>query len=239
VYVTSWLNAQGYSNSLLARYRKSGWISSVGSGAVFRKGDNVTWKGGVYALQKQLGLKIHVGARTALELQGVVHFLRPGEEMLTLFGAQNEILPNWFRTYKWPKTRVEFTTTNLFSSELGQVEYDTGSFKITISSRERSVFELLHLVPRQYSFDEALLLFEGLVNLRPKLMQELLEECTSFKVRRLIALFGDELQLPWFKRLNLDSIDFGRGRRSLVKGGKMHPKYLLTVPTTLISRVRK
>jgi hypothetical protein len=73
----------------------------------------------------------------------------------------------------------------------------------------------------------------GLLTLRPKLVQQLLESCSSIKVKRLFLLLAEELKLPWVKKLNLDKIDLGSGDRTLVKGGKLHPKYRLTLPADL------
>ena len=53
-----------------------------------RAGDRVDWIGGVYALQQQLRLPIHIGGKTALEMQGYAHFLPLGKgQFVWLFGS--------------------------------------------------------------------------------------------------------------------------------------------------------
>ena len=47
-------------------------------------GDNLELAGGLYAVQNQLKLKIHIGARTALELKGYGHYLGPGIRKILL-----------------------------------------------------------------------------------------------------------------------------------------------------------
>ena len=74
VFAASWLAKQGIEDDLLAIYRKSGWVKAVGRGAVARAGDRVDWTGGVYSLQEQLRLPIHIGGKTALEMQGACRF---------------------------------------------------------------------------------------------------------------------------------------------------------------------
>lgn len=37
----------------------------------------------------------------------------------------------------------------------------------------------------------------------------------------------------WFSHLSLDGVDLGRGKRSLVSGGRLHPRYQITLPGDL------
>ncbi len=74
VSATRTLNERGYSSVLIDKYRRSGWLISIGKGAVARRGDRVEWSGGVYALQRHLYLPVHVGGRAALQLQGHIQY---------------------------------------------------------------------------------------------------------------------------------------------------------------------
>ena len=38
----------------------------------------------------------------------------------------------------------------------------------------------------------------------------------------------------WAKRIRKENIDLGKGKRMLVKGGKLDPTYQITVPEDLI-----
>jgi len=76
--VTAWFERLGISRQLLNRYHHSGWITRLGTGAYEKTGDDVNWHGGLHALQIQAGLPIHVGAMTALSMQGLAHHLRLG-----------------------------------------------------------------------------------------------------------------------------------------------------------------
>ena len=73
----------------------------------------------------------------------------------------------------------------------------------------------------------------GLVNVSPRRMQKLLEVATSIKVIRLFFFFADRRRHRWLEHIKRDKIDLGKGKRMLVKGGKLDPKYQITVPEDL------
>jgi hypothetical protein len=77
------------------------------------------------------------------------------------------------------------------------------------------------------------MLMEGLANLSPKRLQRLLGACRSVKVKRLFFWFADRHQHAWLKKLDRKAVDLGRGKRSLVSGGKLDPTYHITVPGDL------
>lgn len=232
IYTASWLQKQGIPSVLTKKYRDSQWIEAVGRGAMKRKGDKVDWTGGLWAIQKQLGLAIHAGGKTALELSGYGHFLNLGSQAITLFAAPSVKLPVWFKQYN-QELRIEYFTTNLFgrSPRLGLTSKDLDYFSIQISTPERAIMEVLYLVPQQQSYEEAWLLAEGLATLRPNLVQKLLESCTRVKVKRLFMYIAEAQRHPWVKRLDLDRVDFGSGKRLIVKGGSLDPKYQIVVPS--------
>jgi len=104
---------------------------------------------------------------------------------------------------------------------------------LTLSTPERAILELLDELPDAESFDQVDKLMEGLSTLSPRRLQKLLQDCKNVKVKRLFFFFADRHQHAWLKRLNKESIDFGKGKRMLVKGGKLDRSYLITVPEAL------
>ncbi|MBK8575899.1 MAG: type IV toxin-antitoxin system AbiEi family antitoxin [Elusimicrobia bacterium] len=232
VAVNQWLLKQGVDRQLIQRYKMTDWVKSVGSGALVRSGDKVGWQGGVYALQNQLHLSVHPGGKTALQLLGLAHYLPlGGSEKITLFGDAREKLPRWFLKNKWG-SKIDFKGTALFSPDnvLGFTKFKEGIFEIDVSSAERAIFELLHLVPKEETFDEAQKLMDGLTTLRCSLAQSLLEKCNSIKVKRLFMFMAESANLVWLKRLNVSRVDFGVGKRVIVEGGRFDAKYKITVP---------
>jgi len=71
VAVLPWLEKQGVYQQLAYEYERSGWFERVGRSAYFRAGDHIEWPGAVRAMQSQLGLRVHVGGKSALELKGL------------------------------------------------------------------------------------------------------------------------------------------------------------------------
>jgi hypothetical protein len=222
---------QGVTASLTARYRKSGWIDALGRGAFVRRGDKVDWQGAVYALQRHAGKAIQPGGLTALELNGQAHFLRmaKGRPEVHLYGPPGERLPSWMREHDWG-VLFRYFGQKLFSHSVDVGQKLFGGFSLSISSPERAILEVLDGVPEVASFEEARLLMEGLPSLRPGLMQQLLEACTSVKVKRLCLHLADATQMPWRSELVDSRIDLGSGKRQIVRGGRLDARYNITVP---------
>lgn len=234
VAVLPWLEKQGAYQQLVHQYEKTSWLRRVGWGAYARAGDKVEWTGGLYAIQEQMGLPIHVGGKTALQMQGYAHFLPLGKgTTVSLFGLPNVKRPMWFKQYRWG-VKVRYVTTNLFTGEANQglTKKETGLYSINVSAPERAIMEILYLVPREESYEEARLLMEGLTTLRPRVVQALLERCNSVKVKRLFMVLAESCGHAWVKKLDLSKVNFGKGKRMLVRGGRFDSKYSITVPDT-------
>ena len=107
-------------------------------------------------------------------------------------------------------------------------------FSIRISSPERAILEYLHLAPDSIDLMECYQVMEGLSTLRPRLMQQRLEECRSIKVKRLFLYMAEKARHEWVKRLELSKLDLGKGPRSIVKGGVYSNKYALNLPKELV-----
>jgi len=72
--------------------------------------------------------------------------------------------------------------------------------------------------------------FQSLTTLRPRRLMALLAACTSVKVKRLFSVFADRHAHAWRKHIDPAAFNLGKGDRALVKGGKLHPRYRITVP---------
>jgi len=232
VFSTAWLAEQGYSLDLQQQYKRSQWFDSIGKGALIRHNDHVDYLGGVYALQKHLGTTVHPAGKTALALQGKAHYLELSTKRVQLFGGKDENLPRWFKKRDWGLD-VDCKLTTFLPPELGLVEIEHKSFKINVSSPARAVMECLYLAPKSQPLLEAFELIEGLNNLRPAIVQQLLEQCSSIKVKRLFLYMADKAGHDWFDYLDVSKVDQGSGKRSIVESGVYVPKYQITVPKEL------
>jgi len=254
-----WMEKRGYSTSLRSQYVSAGWLVQPARGTYKRPLGELTWQKVVISLQTLLERPLFVGGRTALELQGLSHYLSAtGSSVIHLYGKQSP--PGWL--FKLPlKEKFKFhRSQSLFRSDpvtkgLTSFAWDlrdnTGTaaeglqagglrqlwgvsdWPLTHSTPERALLELLNELPRHESFHQVDMLVEGLRTLSPRRLQKLLVDCRSVKVKRLFFWFADRHQHTWLKQIDRASVDLGTGKRMLVKGGKLDPKYLITVPDDL------
>jgi hypothetical protein len=232
VLQSSWLLKEGYSLDLQKYYRKSGWLKALENGAMFRGNNQPEYEGGIYAIQKQSGLSVHPGGRTALALQGKAHYIELNTAQIWLFGGEKEKLPTWFKKHKWDQ-KIYYKATSFLPKELGLNEFSFTGFSIKVASPARAIMECLYLAPEKFDLVECYELMENLNDLRPIIVQDLLEACTSVKVKRLFLFMAEKHNHKWYKHLNLSTVDLGKGKRSLVKEGVYVSKYQITVPKTL------
>ncbi len=233
VFASAWLTKHGYSADLQKRYKNSKWFVSIGSGAMKRMGDEVGIDGALYTLQQQLNLSVHIGATSALARLGMSQYLELDHNQLYLFGSTGENLPKWFNDYQWG-TQINYHTSVFLPPDLGMTELETGNIKIKQSGPARAILECLYLAPSQISFTECYELLEGMSNLRPATVQQLLESCSSVKVKRMFLFMAEKTGHSWVKYLDKDRIDLGAGKRSLVSNGVFVAAYEITVPKELI-----
>ncbi len=232
VALPKWLESLGISRELQKSYRKNGWLETMRAGAFKRSGDQVSWQGGLHAIQQQAKLPIHAGALTALSMQGLSHYFRMTEETVFLFSPPQTILPRWFKNYAWGYP-VQHIKTSLLPEGLGLTPHEEKNFSIAISTPERAILECLYLAPGKLDLVECYHLMEGLSNLRPKLIQELLEQCTSVKVKRLFLYMANKAQHQWLSFVDQKKIDVGKGDRSIVKGGLYNSDFHISIPKEL------
>jgi hypothetical protein len=185
-------------------------------------------------LQQDPGCSIHAAGKTALEILGYAHFLPADEHApIWLLGKPGERLPAWFEQGPWAG-ELRYAATGLFSSQsqtrLGLTEREVDGLIVRLSAAERAILEVLYFVPHLQSFEEARLFMEGLATLRPKLVQQLLETCTFVKVKRLFLALAEASGHGWFSQLDPKRVDLGAGKRQIEPGGRLHPKYKITVP---------
>ncbi len=226
------LEQLGISRDLQQYYKKSGWLESIAPGVFFLPQGKPTWLGAMYTMQTQSTIAIHPGALTALTLQGMSHYIRLGQAPIYVF-TQNSKLPKWFTNYNWQQ-QLNICNTSFLPKELALIQYEDKSFAMNISSLERAILECLYLTPNKIDLIECYQLMEGLVNLRPAIVQELLEKCQSIKVKRLFLYMAEKANHAWFKYLDTNKLDLGRGDRLLVKNGVYIKHYGITVPGELV-----
>ncbi len=237
----AWLTEHGYSTSLRSQYVKAGWLDQPARQVYRRVRSPLHWSHAIISLQTILAKDLTVGGRTALALQGFSHYLDHETQAIHLYGPNHP--PAWLNKLQLGVTFVYHKSSRLFSHSVLEPGADRrrstapadpfGTRNLTLSSPERALLELLDELPARESFEQVDKLVEGLANLRPRLLKELLLNCRSVKVKRLFFFFADRHNHAWLKRINKDAIDLGKGKRMLVRGGKLNSVYQITVPEDL------
>ncbi len=232
VGTSPWLKKNGISAQLTQRYLKSGWIKAIGRGAYKKSNDQIYWHSGLESIQSQLGKNAHLGGPAALMARGISHYIRFGEEHIYIFHELNSKLPKWFLDYNWGN-KVHTIATSLLPNEVAIKAIEYKGFTINASSPERGILECLYLAPKNFELLECYQLIESMQTLRPDIMQDLLERCNSVRVKRLFLYMAKKAELPIWKKLELNSIDLGRGDRAIVKNGVYNSEFKISIPKAL------
>lgn len=230
LYFGSWLNENGISYSLQRHYRNSQWLTAIDKGVMYRTGEKPTLFSALSCFNTQLNKKFHIGAMSALEIRGFAHYVPLGRQTILIYCPRNEWFPKWLSKYEWNvdilKKYSEFSGTGITTI------YENG-FDVMISSPERAFLESLDLAPKYYNLTDLYQVMEMLNGLRTNLLQQLLEESKSIKVKRLFLYMAEKANHSWLEDLDLTKIDFGKGKRSIVKNGVYLSKYQITIPLDL------
>lgn len=252
-----WLERHSISRQLRHKYVTNGWLLSLARG-VYRRptasepNEPLPWQQLVVSFNAPMNLPVSVGGRTALELQGSAHYLAVSGPREVHLYTQIE-MPGWV-SHVPVNTRLLFhSALKLFRGggiSLFDRKADTAAPALTdagltlqpwghrnwplvVSTPERAILELLDEIPNRETFHQADVLMEGLRNLSPRRLDTLLTGCRSVKVKRLFFWFAERHNHAWLQKVDRSGIDFGKGKRMLVRGGKLDTKYNITVPENL------
>jgi len=194
--------------SALAR---SGWLDHLARGVYMLPGDTLSRDGSLAFLAEQIP-GLHVGSKTALAWRGVRQNIA-FRETLSLWGERAKPLPSWFTQ----RFQARYQTTQLFDATMpsgtGLQPLPNGDARVLVSVPERALLELLSDLGKTQSLSEARDLVEGLPNLRPKVLDELLTHTTRVKVVWAAASLAAELKLPWVSVAKQHSLRFSGGVR--------------------------
>ena len=227
----AWLADRGFKRPLVDYYLRSGALVSVARAAYRRPGPPLKWEHAVYSLQ-ELGYSAHVGGRSALELQGFAHYLSmQGVQKIHLYGVDK--LPGWVSKLDAPY-RFTLHKAQLFDASVAEAvtskPFGHWDWPLRYATPELALLELASEVKQNSDFDVLDKLFESATSLRPQLLMKLLKACHHVKAKRLFLWFAERHNFAWFKRLELEAVNLGNGKRAIVKAGKLDKRYQITVP---------
>jgi len=145
-------------------------------------------------------------------------------------------LPAWFMKADW-MVSIRHHSTSVLPPGGGLVQHEAKMFTVKISGPERAMLECLHLAPKVFDFLDCYEVMEGLANLRPDLVTEMLQSCRSIKAKRLFLYLAEKAQHRWLDYVDRSAVDLGKGDRSVAApGGVYVSRYKLVVPEALADR---
>jgi Transcriptional regulator, AbiEi antitoxin, Type IV TA system/Transcriptional regulator, AbiEi antitoxin N-terminal domain len=230
----AWLKARGADRPLIDSWLRSGKLIAVSHGVYRRSGPPLKWEQVVYSLN-EIGVRVHVGGRSALELQGLAHYLPlQGITQVSLYTTSR--VPSWVQNFSGEYTftvhrRRLFKT--LPSAALVSKSFGAWDWPVPYATVELALFELLADVRQASDFDFADKFFESATVLRPALIRELLLSCSHVLAKRLFLWFAARHKHAWFNKLDTKGVDLGRGKRLVIKGGALDTTYQITIPRAM------
>lgn len=231
IMLTSWLEKSGLSRNEISNYTKSGWLQRISTGVYQFTGDRPSLYSILASYQKQAGMKYHIGAASALELKGFSHYITMGKPTAVIFAPVRPPLPKWLKDAELDMNLAEVSSKVLGSSGMEQLDYHGQT--LMVSSPERAIMECILLSPSRYDLMDVYYLMEMLTSLRTSLVQHLLEDCTSVKVKRMFLYMAEKARHRWFAKLDCSRISLGSGTRSFMKGGVKIPAYDIVISKEL------
>jgi len=235
-----WLTENGVSYSLAQKYAQNGWLKKLSSGVYYRpdaQGDiKPTWVDAIQALDVQLGVSVHLAGLSSLTQQGLNHYLALNKEQVWVCVKHKSSLPKWFR---------EFPFQNWFYCGNHKLELNPGKDLKTItvkgkqlsaSCAELAAYEVVDAIGKQISFEHVAELFQGLVNLSPRKIQDILERSRAVQTNRVFLFLGRFYDHQWVKHIDETRIKLGAGKRQVVEKGRFDEQYQITVPEILSAR---
>ena len=226
-----WLNKKGFNRPLVDYYLRSGGLQAVARGVYRRPGPPLKWQHVIYSLQ-QMGYAAHVGGRTALDHQGMAHYLPMGHETIHVYG--DDKLPGWLHQVI-SNADFEIHQGSLFSAEIKTPGFTTLPFgawdwPLNYATRERALLEYLNDLPNKADLDMADKYMEAATTLRPDLVINLLRACKRIRTKRLFLWLAHRYHPAWLDRLNIHDIDLGSGKRVIYSKGVLNKQFNITVP---------
>ena len=232
LFFAGWMYENGISYELQRRYRQTRWLTPFGTGVMIRTGEKPTIYSALSCLNKQTGKRFYISALSALELAGYSHYVPMGRQRIVVSSPRGEWFPLWLEKQDFGVDILKVSSA-CFDSQTGITTRMQGDFEILLSAPERAFMECLHLAPKYYNLTDLYYVMEQLTTLRPDLLQSLLEQNASVKVKRLFLYMAEKANHTWLDALDTSKISLGTGKRAVVKNGVLNTKFQIVIPEDL------
>jgi hypothetical protein len=232
-----WLTENGVSYSLAQKYAQNGWLKKLCSGVYYRpdaQGDiKPTWVDAIQALDVQLGVSVHLAGLSSLTHQGLSHYLQLNKEQVWICVKNKSSLPKWFREFPYQNWFYCGNHKLEVNPEKDLKRITVKEKELTVSCAELAAYEVVDAIGKLISFEHVAELFQGLVNLSPRKVQDILERSSSVQANRIFLFLGRYYDHQWVNRIDETRIKLGAGKRQVVEKGRFDERYQITVPEIL------
>ncbi len=225
-----WLKAKGVERPAIDYYLRSGKLEAVVRGVYRKPGPPLKWQNVMYSLQL-LGYQVHVGHLSALQYHGFQHYLSFGSiDQISLYCDSS--LPSWIKEFdQFSFTQMDQSPFAYRSSQgIEEIPFGTWDWPISYSIPERAFIELMSTIKTAEDISQAQMMLEGAANLRPRVLQDLLEQCRQIKAKRLFLWMARTSGHAWYAQIDKKRINLGSGKRQIVAEGVLDKEFLITVP---------
>jgi len=227
----SWLCRHGIDRSSVDYYIREKILEAVTRGVYRKPGPPLKWQNVVYSLN-ELGYSVHVGHISALRFHGFQHYLMFSDNE-EIFLYCNLMLPDWIQKIENNIILKQLKRNPFpagYNKGFTKIPFGPWDWPITYSEAERAFIELISTVDSSADISQAEAMFEGAANFRPDLVQLLLENCIQVKAKRLFLWMAKKYDHSWYKKLDMNRINIGSGKRQIVKAGILDKEFMITVP---------
>jgi len=225
-----WLYDNGISRPRVDYALRSNNLTNIGWGTYRRQGPPFKWQNVFYSLKK-MGYKYHIGGESALKLNGF-GILKNIDEGDQIYFWGNQKLPKW--VFEFNLGLVAINKSIFYKNyDVGfkSNTFGTWDWHIEYSNVERGLIEETSCIKTELDFQRNDLLFKSAKSLNHDLVQDLLENCNNVATKRMFLWFAQRHELPCLRKIVVQNINLGNGKRQIIKGGKLDKKYQITVPT--------
>jgi len=241
VATRNWLEVNGFGRHSIDNALKSGQLVALTTGVYSRPELPVSWQGLVASLPRLESRPILIGGISALRLQGFAQYLNLGASESVVL-TSNSACPAWLeRSFSALQTRLTWQSGRRLWTQgwptrpaVRMVPWQDRGMVLPSSAPEQAFLELLGTAPEGVGLEHAEEMLQSLTQLSPNLLDSLLRECRSIKVKRLFFWLADRQNHVWRRRLDPSAYDLGSGNRVLAKGGRLDPVYHITVPQEML-----
>jgi len=246
---TQWFTLRGVTPKSIHYYVQQGWIERIVRG-VYRRplpswtnSTDLPWQVVLLSLQHLMDYNIHLGAKDALDFNGRSNYVGFRDAQHAHFYGH---APSWIKRLHATRKITVHNTSMFNNSSLGLIERpqiyysldwaeDIWQWPFKVSSNERAILELINMLPNKTSFEYVKKILRMARWMQPELLMDLLKVCRSVKVKRLLFVLSELLELEWLEELDPNEIDFGTGPRSLVPSGIFDATYNISLPKDFVN----